>query len=66
MRIGVGLPFKDQRGQPLDAAGLGLRARPFESDIALEQLQQVRSLLPADPRPPATSQATANSLGGAA
>lgn len=128
MRIGVGLPFKDQRGLPLDAAGLGLRARwieeagldaawtgdasfsrlatwpdpmmwlltvgaataqaaerlawleslgfddvmlnlrdpgasgPFESDITVEQLQQVRSLLPADPRPAATS----HSPGGAA
>jgi len=30
MRIGVGLPFKDQRGLPLDAAGLGLRARWIE------------------------------------
>ena len=35
---------------------------PFESDITLEQLRQVRSLLPADPRPAATS----HSLGGAA
>lgn len=121
MRIGVGLPFKDQQGQPLDAAGLGQRARwiedagldaapgilladdepftlrcgpdqaaerlawleslgfddimlnlrdpgatgPSESDITLEQLQQIRSLLPADTRPPATSQAPADHLGAA-
>lgn len=31
MRIGVGLPFKDQRGKVLDAAGLGQRARWIES-----------------------------------
>jgi hypothetical protein len=30
MRIGLGLPFKDQQGQPLDAAGLGQRARWIE------------------------------------
>jgi hypothetical protein len=30
MRIGAGLPFKDQRGLPLDAAGLGQRARRVE------------------------------------
>jgi hypothetical protein len=40
MRIGAGLPFKDQRG--------------------------CRSLLPADTRPPATSQAPASSVAGAA
>jgi alkanesulfonate monooxygenase SsuD/methylene tetrahydromethanopterin reductase-like flavin-dependent oxidoreductase (luciferase family) len=39
---------------------------PFESDITLEQLQRIRSLLPADTRPPATSQAPAHSLGGTA
>jgi len=38
---------------------------PFESDITLEQLQQIRSLLPADTRPPATSQAPADYLGAA-
>lgn len=89
MRIGVGLPFKDQQGQPLDAAGpdqtaerlawleslgfddimLNLRnpgaTGPSESDITLEQLQQIRSLLPADTRPPATSQAPADHLGAA-
>jgi hypothetical protein len=54
MRIGVGLPFKDQRGQPPDAAGLGL-----------EQRQRIRGLLPADTRPPATSQAPADYLGAA-
>lgn len=30
MRIGVGLPFKDRQGQPLDAAALGQRARWIE------------------------------------
>ena len=30
MRIGIGLPFKDQRGEPLDATGLGQRARWIE------------------------------------
>ena len=30
MRIGVGLPFKDKQGLPLDAAGLGQRARWIE------------------------------------
>jgi hypothetical protein len=39
---------------------------PFESDITLEQLRQLRALLPADPRPPVTSQAPARSVGGAA
>ena len=39
---------------------------PFESDITLEQLQQLRTLLPVDQRPPATSQAPAHSVGGAA
>jgi hypothetical protein len=38
---------------------------PFESDITLEQLQQIRSLLPADTRPPATSQVPADYLGAA-
>jgi hypothetical protein len=44
MRIGVGLPVKDL-GDP-GATG------PFESDITVEQLQQIRSLLPADPGRP--------------
>jgi hypothetical protein len=39
---------------------------PFESDITLEQLQQIRNLLPADTRAPATSQAPADYLGAAA
>jgi len=56
MRIGVGLPFKDQRGLPLDAAGLGLRARWIE-EAGLDAAWMGDASF---------SQPTANSLGGAA
>ncbi len=41
-------------------------AGPFESDATLERRRQVRSLLPAGPRTPATSPAPAGQAGGAA
>ncbi|HEX7160950.1 MAG TPA: hypothetical protein VF223_06900 [Trebonia sp.] len=56
MRIGVGLPFKDQQGQPLDAAGLGRRAIVATCPV---------DLTAPGTRPPATSQAPADYLGAA-
>lgn len=46
--------------------GTAIYQVPLRPPVDLAQLQQLRTLLPADQRPPATGQAPARSVGGAA